>query len=345
MRNNKKLKNFTSKIVNYTINLSLVKRTIAISFITIIFLGLSIFIREFGRIYGPITWLLVIMSISTIPMFCNEIGGIIVGALAGIVIVVKIFLYQEEIYQYLLKPETFNFWMYIFIIILVLLSTSAVGYFLGKARFVIIQEIKSREENVQIVEEKYSILADQSVFGIMSVKAGNILETNMGFSSIIGYNYNEIKSWNCQQLAEIIHNEERHLFLSMVDKKYQEKSESIDSQLFRIYTKSNELKWVDFSFRRLFLGTESVTILTIFDLTDIKKAYDHLKHVANQISLLVDRIRNPLAVILGTVELKEKILAKPILEQIDKIVASLNQVEADIFLTLKLSDEFEKYLN
>ena len=344
-KNHIKLSNFASKITSFLIELSPMKRKTIMSFITICFLGLSILIREFGKIYGPITWMFVMMTILIIPMFCNELGGTIVGALTGITITVKIFLYQEEVCQYLLKPDTLNFWLYIFTIILVFLTTSAIGYFLGKVRFTIIREIQSREFNAQIAEEKYTILAEQSVFGVMSLKDGKIIETNSGFSTILGYSYEEIKDWNSQKLAKIIHEEERQLFLSIIGKQYHEKSESMENKVFRILTKTNELKWVDFSFRRLLVGNETISILTIFDITDIKKAYDQLKHVADQISLLIDRIRNPLAVILGTVELKEKILAKPILEQINRIVTSLNQVEADIFITLKLTDELEKYLN
>ncbi len=59
---------------------------------------------------------------------------------------------------------------------------------------------------------------------------------------------------------------------------------------------------------------------------------------------MIDRVRNHLLVILGVVELRETTIAPEVKEQIDKIVASMNQVEEDIFETLGLKEELESYL-
>lgn len=326
-------------------NLSLKKRIIIASILSLVLCSLSILLRWYGKLYGPLSWLLVFIAILIIPFFCSEWGGITIGVLAGFTIIIKMFVFQQDVFQYLSKPETLNFWIYIITMLLVLIITSLIGYFLGKVRFTVMKEIRKREIVARIAEEKFSTLSDQPTFGIMSIQEGEIIDANLGFSAILGYNIEDLSTWNVYKLANVINDEERQVFLELVEKVYQEILDAPENQLFRVLTKTGDIKWIDFSFRRLLVDNKLVLILTIFDITDIKKAHDQMKYIIDQLQYLIDRIRNPLAIILNIVELREKIVAEKVLEQINEIVDSVKLIEADLLITLNLKEQLDKYFD
>lgn len=344
-KNKNLLRNFATQRTSDLINLSLTKRIIIASFLSLTLCSLSILLRWLGKLYGPLSWLLVFIAILIIPFLCSEWGGITIGVLAGITIIIKMFVFQQDVFLYLSKPETLNFWIYILTMLLVLLITSLIGFFLGKVRFTVMKEIRNREIVARIAEEKFSSLSDQPTFGIMSIHEGEVIDVNLGFSAILDYNNEDLMIWNVNKLAEVIHEEERQVFLELVEKEYQDILDAPENQLFRVLTKTGDMKWIDFSFRRLLVDNRQVLILTISDITDIKKAHDQTKYIIDQLHYLIDRIRNPLAVILSIVELREKIVAEKVLEQINKIVDSVEHIEADLLITLKLKEQLDKYFD
>ena len=137
-KNKNLLRDFATQRTSYLMNLSLKKRIIIASVLSLVLCSLSILLRWYGKLYGPLSWLLVFIAILIIPFFCSEWGGITIGVLAGITIIIKMFIFQQDVFQYLSKPETLNFWIYILTMLLVLFITVLIGYFLGKVRFTII---------------------------------------------------------------------------------------------------------------------------------------------------------------------------------------------------------------
>ena len=341
---NNSLGNYVSKFMNSIENMSYLKRIIVMTSISLVFFSSSILIRWYDKLYGPFSWLFVLIALLTIPFFCNELEGTIFGALGGITIIIRIFILHEEILEYFFKPETVNFWLYVMTILLVFLITSSIGYFLGKVRLTIMKELKGRNAIAKIALEKFSTLSEQTIFGIMSIKEGKILDVNEGASAILGYEIEEIENWTIQKLSEIIHEDDRKIFLDFVEKENQKIVDIGDNQIIKIISEIDENKWVDLSIKETQMDNSRVLILRIFDITEIKIAYDQLKHIVDQIYFLIDRIRNHLLVIIGIIEMRETTIADEVKEQIDNIVESMNQVEEDIFETLGLKEELEKYL-
>ncbi|MEM1671060.1 MAG: PAS domain S-box protein [Archaeoglobaceae archaeon] len=212
------------------------------------------------------------------------------------------------------------------------------GEIYGAGSYVDITWVKELQKILEDSERFYRELIEGSEAPMYIVQNGKFVFLNKKCSELTGYTREELLNMNP---FDLVHPEDREMVL----RRYLEREQGlrqVDTYSFRIVGK-NRTGWFTMVARRIMYNGEPAVYVTGFESTEIfllyeelKKRNEILKDLVNKLkenidamATLVDRIRNPLAGLLGYVECfgNEEIRRK-ITEQvyrIDEIVSKIDQ--------------------
>ncbi|MFQ5980480.1 MAG: PAS domain S-box protein [Candidatus Heimdallarchaeota archaeon] len=120
-------------------------------------------------------------------------------------------------------------------------------------------------------EEKFRILAEQSLISIVITKEGRVVFANDAISELYGYSKDEMLSWGAERVAEKIHPDDRELILSQARKRWAGDPDNISQSDFRIITKSGDVKWVSMHSNLVNLTSGPASISSFVDITERKQ--------------------------------------------------------------------------
>nr|HID59599.1 PAS domain S-box protein [Desulfobacterales bacterium] len=164
-----------------------------------------------------------------------------------------------------------------------------------------IAERKRVEEALRESEEKYRIITENSLSGIIIIQEGIIKYANPRFGEMVGYEPDEIIG---QEALRFVHPDDRKL----VDQYAQQRLRGEDVPTFlelRLLNKKEEITWADCIYSLARFQNRTALIVNVVDITERKLAanklltyQEQLRSLASELSLTEERERREIAVAL-----------------------------------------------
>jgi len=148
-----------------------------------------------------------------------------------------------------------------------------------------ITERKLAEERAGEGEERFRVIAEQSMLGILIFQDNAIRFVNQAVSDMNGYSIEEMATWNGGDFARVIHPDDVAFVTEQGRKKLVSDPSALSHYSYRIFAKSGELRWVEQYSRSIEYCGRTADFVTCIDVSARKRAEESL----SQLSLSMER--------------------------------------------------------
>ncbi|MFX1514068.1 MAG: PAS domain S-box protein, partial [Promethearchaeota archaeon] len=153
-----------------------------------------------------------------------------------------------------------------------------------------ITEWKRTEDALRESEEKFRSIAESSLVGLVIFQDGQIKYTSQGLKHIHGYAKEEILNWTPEKMSQIIHPDNYMQFVHQIQNIRNNEAKNIESYQIRLFSKSNELIWVEvFGTRMEYQGKPAVLTQWI-NITERIQMEEALKESEEKYRTLITNI-------------------------------------------------------
>jgi len=158
-----------------------------------------------------------------------------------------------------------------------------------------ITERKWAEETLKESEEKFRLLSEQNLLGIVILQDGLVKYVNNAASEITEYSIEEALDWKPNGFSKLFHPDDLEFVIKQAQKKQTGDKDSTIHYSYRIITKSGNVKWVDQYSKTITFAGKYANLITLTDITERKRAEEALRESEAQKTAIldasVDRIR------------------------------------------------------
>jgi PAS domain S-box-containing protein len=140
-----------------------------------------------------------------------------------------------------------------------------------------IEERKRAEKAIKESEEKFRVLSDQSLLGILIIQNGKIQYVNRTTSEICGYPIEEMMNWGPNAFSKVVHPDDLPFVMEQARRKQLGEPDIITSYSWRAITKSGAVKWIESYSRTIPYGNSPADFAMMADITERKRAEEGLK--------------------------------------------------------------------
>lgn len=140
-----------------------------------------------------------------------------------------------------------------------------------------ITESKQIETALRESEEKFKIIAEQSLMGISIFQDGVYKFVNNATALISEYSPEELMGWEAEEFAKLIHPDDVDFVLDQFRKKQAGEKDVITNYSYRGITKSGKVKWIEQYSESIQYQGKPADLVTVIDRTERKKAEQALK--------------------------------------------------------------------
>jgi two-component system cell cycle sensor histidine kinase/response regulator CckA len=148
-----------------------------------------------------------------------------------------------------------------------------------------ITDRKLAEERIGEGEERFRVIAEQSMVGILIFQNDAIRFVNQAVSDISGYSVEEMMAWNAADFARVIHPDDLGFVTEQGRKRQAKGPNALAHYTYRIVTRSGELRYVDQYSRGIEYAGAAANFVMCLDITARKLAEASLE----QLSLSMER--------------------------------------------------------
>jgi PAS domain S-box-containing protein len=139
---------------------------------------------------------------------------------------------------------------------------------------------KLAEERAGEGEERFRVIAEQSMLGIAIMQDDRIRFVNQAVSDINGYSIEEMSNWEMSDLAKAIHPDDMAFNLEQARKKQVGEPNTLAHYTYRLITKAGEMRWIEQYSRTIEYGGRKANFVTMIDITARKQAETTLSQLA-----------------------------------------------------------------
>ncbi len=144
-----------------------------------------------------------------------------------------------------------------------------------------ISERKRAEKALQESEEKFRLISEQSLVGIVIIQDEEIKYVNNAVSDLIGYPLKEMINWKPGEFAKAIHQDDKAFVVEQASKKQAGDKEVMVQYSYRIITKTGKMKWVEQYSKTIRYEGKFADLLIVLDITERKQAEENLRQKSN----------------------------------------------------------------
>jgi len=148
-----------------------------------------------------------------------------------------------------------------------------------------ITERKLAEERAGEGEERFRIIAEQSMLGIIIFQDDSIRFVNQAVSDINGYSIAEMSHWSMRDMGRVIHPEDAQFVIEQGRKKQAGDPSALPHYSYRVIAKSGETRWIEQYSRSIEYGRRTASFVTMVDVSARKQAEASL----SQLSISMER--------------------------------------------------------
>ncbi len=159
-----------------------------------------------------------------------------------------------------------------------------------------ITENKRAEEQLLESEEKFRLLSEQSILGIVILQDGFIKYVNNACAKIIHYTPEEMINWPPNEFVKAIHPEDRSFAIEQARKKQLGESDTVSQYKYRLITKLGEIKWIESYSKTITYEGKPADFINIIDITDRIEAEEALRESEERLRAFMDSATDAFAV-------------------------------------------------
>ena len=140
-----------------------------------------------------------------------------------------------------------------------------------------IDERKRAEEALRHSEEKFRLLTEQALFGVIIVQENRIAFMNANVAKITGYDMDELSERTEQEILNLIHEDDRERVVEETYAVLGNETGQLTRLEYRLITKDSEIRWVDQLAKPIEYQGQKSTMVTLLDITERKQAEEALR--------------------------------------------------------------------
>ncbi len=140
-----------------------------------------------------------------------------------------------------------------------------------------ITERKRTEKLLIESEEKFRVIAEQSLMSVIVLQDNLIKFMNQAASDISGYSIEEMMRWGSNEWAKTIHPEDRSFLLEQGRKKQAGDQDVVVNYSYRIITKDGRIRWLDQYSKTVSYDGRLADMITAIDITDHKQSEEAIQ--------------------------------------------------------------------
>ena len=151
-----------------------------------------------------------------------------------------------------------------------------------------ITERKRAEEALRESEEKFRLLSEQNILGIVILQDGLIKYVNNACAEIIEYSPKEMLDWAPNEFVKAVHPEDRSFAIEQAQNKQLGESDIIPHYSFRLITKTGKVKWIDNYSKTIMYEGKTADFSTLVDITERINAEEALRESEERLRAFMD---------------------------------------------------------
>jgi len=153
----------------------------------------------------------------------------------------------------------------------------------GKVAYgvIVVHEITNRklaEKALDESEERFRMISDQSLLGIIIIQDNKIQYLNNAMLNLTGYSKEEILKEGINIISKTIHPDHRSFVLDQLRKKQEGNKDVVIHYPIKTITKKGKIRWLDVFSKTVIYNGRNADFATYIDITDTKNAQDELKN-------------------------------------------------------------------
>ena len=220
-----------------------------------------------------------------------------------------------------------------------------------------ITERKQMEALLKESEEKFRLMTEQNLLGVIILQDGFVQYVNQAAAILTEYSVQEALNWELNGFARLFHPDDLKFVMQQAQKKQEGAKDVVTHYSYRIITKSGKVKWLDQYSKTIVFEGENADLITIVDITErkdteeaLQKAYHDLKNVQAQLvqtgklaaigelaAGVAHELNQPLTVI--------RIIAQRLLKRFGKNSGGIDKMKDDLGSIEKNTTRMMKIIN
>ncbi len=137
-------------------------------------------------------------------------------------------------------------------------------------------------------EEKFKLLADQMLLGILIVKDGLYKYYNDAVLEIFGTTKQQMDSLGPYDLQTLIHPDDRAFVMDQLKKKERGHKDIVINYDWRLMSSNGKTKWVESWSKTIDFDGETADFVLLYDITERKDAENEVTHLRNYLSNVIN---------------------------------------------------------
>ncbi len=137
-------------------------------------------------------------------------------------------------------------------------------------------------------EEKFRLIASQSLMGVILFQDGSYQYINEKTVQIFEYSVDELMSWEKEEWSKLVHPEDVDFVLNQARKKQSGDKDVVSQYSYRGITKSGKLKWIELYSATVNYQGRTANLVTLIDRTERKQAEEALKKSQHRLATHIE---------------------------------------------------------
>ncbi|MFX0090712.1 MAG: PAS domain S-box protein [Candidatus Hodarchaeota archaeon] len=157
------------------------------------------------------------------------------------------------------------------------------------------QEVAKRKQidrELRESEEKFRLLSEQSIMGIVIAQDDTFKYVNQAAATIFEYSREEMLGWSPKEYTKTIHPDDLAMVMEQARKKQLgEKQGIIVKYSWRLITESKKVKWVETYSKTILFEGKPADFVTLIDITERKQAEEKLQKASLEVTELNESLK------------------------------------------------------
>ncbi|MHA1277021.1 MAG: PAS domain S-box protein [Candidatus Helarchaeota archaeon] len=153
-----------------------------------------------------------------------------------------------------------------------------------------ISKRKQAERQLRESEEKFKMITEQSLMGILILQDGVIKYANEAVSTISEFTIGELLSWPPNYFINLVYPADRDFVMKQAVLKQKGERGAITHYYYRIFTKSKAVKWISQYSKTVQFQGKPADLVTLIDITErrlteqkLKESEEHFRTISEQL--------------------------------------------------------------
>jgi len=151
---------------------------------------------------------------------------------------------------------------------------------------------KQAEEALRESEEKFRLLSEQNLLGVIIIQDDLVKYANKVACEITEYSIEEVLDWKPNEFGKLFHPDDLEFVMEQAQKKQEGTEDVVTHYSYSMLTKSGKVKWVDQYSKTITFGGKTADLITIIDIAERKQAEEALQESEEKYRSMMEAMKD-----------------------------------------------------